>query len=46
MTGFYQNDEPEADDTDAWALANGYCAVTPLTVDLTDHKALRELSLF
>lgn len=35
MTGYYQNDEPEANDTDAWALAHGYCSVTPLTVDMT-----------
>lgn len=45
MTGFYQNDEPEADDTDAWALAHGYASVTPLTVDLTDHEALRNLTI-
>lgn len=35
MTGYYQNDEPQADDTDAWAIANGYCAITPLTADMT-----------
>lgn len=46
MTGYYESDEPEAVDTDAWALAHGYCAITPLTVDLTDHKALHELKLF
>ncbi len=35
MTGYYQNDEPEAEDTDAWAIAHGYCAITPLTADMT-----------
>lgn len=35
MTGYYQNDEPEATDTDAWAIAHGYCSVTPLTADMT-----------
>lgn len=35
MTGYYQNDEPQATDTDAWAIANGYCAITPLTADMT-----------
>lgn len=45
MTGFYQNDEPEATDTDAWALANGYIAVTPITVDITDFNYLRDLKL-
>lgn len=43
MTGFYQNDEPEAEDTDAWALAHGYASITPLTVDLTDHQYLETL---
>lgn len=46
MTGFYQNDEPEAEDTDAWALANGYVSITPLTVDSTDFKALKEIEKF
>ena len=35
MTGYYQNDEPHAEDTDAWAIAQGYAAITPLTVDQT-----------
>ncbi len=43
MTGFYQCDEPQAEDTDAWALAHGYAAVTPLTVDLTDFRLLEKL---
>lgn len=38
MCGSFQNDEPDAEDTDAWALANGYAAVTPLTVDMTNFK--------
>ena len=35
MTGYYQNDEPDAEDTDAWAVAHGFAAITPLTVDQT-----------
>lgn len=38
MCGYYQNDEPDADDTDAWALKNGYASITPVTVDITDHQ--------
>lgn len=39
MTGYFLNDEPDAEDTDAWAIAHGYCAVTPLTVEMTaDYK--------
>lgn len=33
----YVNDEPEAEDTDAWALAHGYISVTPITLDVTDY---------
>lgn len=43
MTGFYQNDEPLAEDTDAWALANGYAAITPLTVDSTDFRNYEDI---
>ncbi len=44
MVGYYQNDEPEEEDNDDWALAHGYIAVTPLTVDLTDHSYLELLT--
>ena len=32
MVGRYTNDEPAATDTDNWALANGYVAVTSICV--------------
>jgi len=40
MVGRYTNDEPEADDTDNWALAHGYVAITPTTIDMTAYEAL------
>ena len=40
MVGRYQNDEPEADDTDNWALAHGYVAITPTRIDVTDYPAM------
>ena len=40
MVGHYQNDEPEAEDTDNWALAHGYVAITPTTFDVTAHDCL------
>jgi len=40
MIGHYHNDEPEADDTDNWALTHGYVAITPTTIDVTAHEAL------
>lgn len=43
MVGEYRNDEPEATDTDQWALNHGYVAITPTTVDVTDYGFLKEL---
>jgi 5'-nucleotidase len=40
MVGNYRNDEPEAEDTDNWALAHGYIAITPTTFDVTAHECL------
>ena len=40
MVGHFQNDEPEAEDTDNWALAHGYVAITPTTFDVTAHECL------
>ena len=41
MVGTYRNDEPEAEDTDRWALDHGYVAITPTTIDVTDYGALK-----
>jgi 5'-nucleotidase len=43
MVGHYRNDEPEAMDTDRWALDNGYVAVTPTEIDVTAYEAMEEL---
>ena len=43
MVGEYRNDEPDARDTDQWALKHGYVAITPTTVDVTDYAFLKEL---
>ena len=40
MVGRYTNDEPEAEDTDRWALDHGYVAITPTQIDLTAHSAI------
>jgi len=40
MVGHYRNDEPEAEDTDRWALDHGYVAITPTRMDVTDHDAI------
>ena len=43
MVGHYQNDEPQAEDTDNWALQHGYVAITPTTMDLTAYEALQQM---
>jgi 5'-nucleotidase len=46
LTGEFVNFEPEAKDTDEWALANGYISVVPTQIDLTAHKVLKDLTFF
>ena len=43
MVGSYVNDEPEATDTDRWALDNGYVAITPTRIDVTAYEAFDQL---
>lgn len=43
LTGYYYNCEPEAEDTDEWALRNNYVAVVPLHTDLTAYKMIEHL---
>lgn len=43
MVGQYTNDEPEAADTDNWALGHGYVAITPTQVDVTAYEALANM---
>jgi 5'-nucleotidase len=43
MVGHYQNDEPERQDTDRWALDHGYVAITPTQLDLTHYALMEQL---
>lgn len=43
MVGTYRNDEPGVEDTDQWALENGYISITPTKIDVTDYQLLDEL---
>jgi 5'-nucleotidase len=45
LTGMFQNHEPEANDTDEWALANGYVSVVPVSVDMTAHWYMDKLKV-
>jgi 5'-nucleotidase len=43
MVGHYRNDEPEAEDTDNWALSHGYIAITPTQIDVTAYQAIEQI---
>lgn len=38
LTGEFVNMEPDNTKSDNWALANGYVAITPTSVDMTDYS--------
>lgn len=43
LTGELVNYEPNAEDTDQWALSRGYIAITPTTVDVTAYSFMDKL---
>lgn len=43
LSGEFINFEPEANDTDEWALSKGYISVVPTQADLTAHAYLNEI---
>ena len=40
LTGEFKNLEPEAEDTDEWALKNHYVSIVPVQTDLTAYRAI------
>lgn len=46
MTGKFTNFEPLAEDTDEWALANGYVSVVPVQTDLTCYRTMDKMKSF
>ncbi len=40
MTGAFDNHEPQAEQSDEWALAHGYVSVVPVQVDLTEYRQM------
>lgn len=46
MVGDYRNDELDATDTDQWAIRNGFIAITPTKIDVTDYDWLKNNSEF
>ncbi len=46
LTGEFVNFEPEATDTDEWALDQGYISIVPTQADMTAHSILKNLNYF
>jgi len=44
MQGNFYNEEPNAIDTDEWALKNNFVSVVPLSKDLTNYTILNKLN--
>lgn len=43
LTGHFSNHEPEAKDTDDWAINNGYVSVVPVTTDMTAYSFMETI---
>lgn len=43
LSGSFNNFEPEARDTDEWALSNNYVAVVPIKADFTAYHAIEHV---
>lgn len=43
LTGAFDNKEPQAEDSDEWALNNGYVAVVPVQTDMTAYAQMDSL---
>jgi len=40
LTGFFRNDEPDAQDTDEWLLKNNFISAVPLKIEATDFDSI------
>ena len=43
ITGYFKNEEPDAADTDEWALANGFISIVPTKIDMTAYELIKNL---
>ena len=41
LTGYYHNDEPDAEDTDEWALKHKYISIVPVQIDFTSYDTIK-----
>lgn len=45
LTGKFHNYEPDATDTDDWALRNNYISIVPVQFDFTAHEKINDLKI-
>jgi 5'-nucleotidase len=43
LTGEFSNDEPNDQNTDEWALAQGYASIVPTKIDMTAHEVIAKI---
>lgn len=43
LTGYFENYEPDAEDTDEWALKNKFVSIVPVKIDFSDLNAMEKL---
>jgi len=43
LTGNFENHEPQAEDTDEWALDHGFISIVPTKIDLTSYETLDKI---
>ena len=43
LTGKFTNNEPDAEESDRWALEHDYVAITPIQIDMTAYHLINEL---
>ena len=46
LTGRFENDEPDEQESDEWVLANGYASIVPIKVDLTAHEHVEMMKVW
>ncbi|MDR0371380.1 MAG: 5'/3'-nucleotidase SurE [Prevotellaceae bacterium] len=44
LTGYFHNNEPNAKDTDEWALAHGFVSIVPTKIDMTAHEHIKRIA--
>jgi 5'-nucleotidase len=43
LAGQMEDEEPNATDTDEWAIKNNFISILPAKLDMTDYESLKSL---